>query len=415
LQQGANHTIVTREPKRCLSEEFLNASYDRNDFGHERIELAKHLRNISFAGMSMPLALAASYGWESGHTVTAIVDILLREVFGVNTEFVCTWGSVHTMALLGGCNITNPWNVGEVFPCYGDSKLPSPLAHVSVESWVTTIDERKAMNAHNANLGMLGYASKSGLHFDRAIATKAFEEDQVSLEWWESFVKPDVSKYFDTYQDVASDIASYFNVSFCSEWLDHFQDGDTCGELCRMSLAHHRIPIQEGRRSCARWSFFQAAEPQCKEGDPGHFALSSRNLGCTDGWYLSSACAKNTSSCVPVILAEFDWNGMPWIDAAEKNGYRFAITWLGAHNWLSYSMDTTKKFMFYCASTNALCSAKPLAKMFGDTKMPVGRPDFITSLLKVVWNELPSVEAEVHEFISQINFPSADLDTDESV
>lgn len=312
----------------------------------------------------MPLALEASFGWESGHTVSAIADILLREILGINTTFVCTWGSVHAMKLLAGCK--NPMDAFQ--PCVVDGlpELPTPLAHVSVESWVTTPAEHDEMNKYNINLGMLGYYSKSGLYFDKNIAVEAFEKEKLSLEWWQGFSElPQVSNYFDNYIDIAVDVNTTF-------------DG--------------------------------AVEPRCKDKDNGFLALQKLNFTCTDGWFFGPACQSDKESCIPVILAEYDWNGLEWIKAIVQHGYRFAITWLGASHSLAYSMRTNKRMLFYCATTSALCYEKPVVKMFADTHMPVGRPDLITSLLKVIWKQLPEIDERIYELIAQMNFPTADLE-----
>jgi len=296
--------------------------------------------------------------------VSAIADIILREVLGVNTTFICTWGSVHAMKLLGGCK--NPMDGSQ--PCVVDGvpQLPVPLAHVSVESWVTTPTEVDEMNTYNTNLGMLGYYSKSGLYFDKNIAVTAFENENLSLEWWQNFADhPTVNKYFDSYSDVAADIA-----------------------------------VSSGHK----------VAPKCKDKDGGFLALQQLGFNCSDGWFFSPACEADKSSCIPVILAEYDWNGLVWIQAIVQHRYRFAITWLGAAHSLSYSMRTSKRLLFYCATTSALCYEKPIVKMFADTHMPAGRPDLITSLLKVVWKQLPKIDKRVFDLVTQMYFSTPDLE-----
>merc|ERR1719181_1263205 len=97
------------------------------------------------------------------------------------------------------------------------------------------------------------------------------------------------------------------------------------------------------------------------------------------------------------------------MQAIKQHGYRFAITWVGAMHSLSYSMRTEKKLMFYCATTSALCHEKPLVKMFADNHMPIGRPDLITSLRKVIWQKLPQVDERIYEFLTRVNIPTEDL------
>jgi len=346
----------------------MEREFQAGSFGKERIRLPSGAVNITFEDfrgemVDTPLILEASLGWESGHTVAAVADILLREVLGINTVFACTWGSVHAMKMLGGCE--NPMDAFQ--PCVVNG-VPqrNPLAHVSVESWVTTPAEHDEMNTYNINLGMLGYYSKSGLYFDKNIAVEAFEKEKLSLEWWQGFADvPRVSEYFDTYRAVAADVAQWSN---------------------------------------------STVFPRCKGDDSGFLALQQLNITCVDGWFFGPACATNPETCIPVILAEYDWNGLVWIQAIVQHGYRFAITWLGATHSLKYSMRTTKRFLFYCATTSALCYEKPVVKMFADTHMPVGRPDLITSLLKVVWKQLPEIDERIYELISQMNIPTSDLE-----
>eukprot|EP00928_Gymnodinium_smaydae_P039636 TRINITY_DN27034_c0_g1_i1.p1 TRINITY_DN27034_c0_g1~~TRINITY_DN27034_c0_g1_i1.p1 ORF type:complete len:997 (-),score=81.41 TRINITY_DN27034_c0_g1_i1:206-3196(-) len=360
-QPGSRFTFPT---KRCLTAEFMEKQFQNGVFGKERIHLADGVSNMIYQGQSIPLILEASLGWESGHTVSAIADIILREILGINTTFACTWGSVHAMKMLGGCS--NPMDANTSCFDGGILQLPRPLAHVSVESWVTTLAEVSEMNTYNTNLGMIGYYSKSGLHMDKVIAEDAYRNANVSLEWWRSFVDlPNVADYFDSYADVAEDIRK--------KWPDG------------------------------------SVSPRCREGDPGFAEIVGLGLTCTDGWFFAPGCAADKLFCVPVILAEYDWNGLVWIQAAVRHGYRFAITWLGSQNWLQYSIRSSKKMLFYCATTSALCYEKPVVKIFTDYKSPVGRPDLITSLLKVVWKQLPSINKRVYDFVSQINIPSDDL------
>lgn len=349
--------------KQCLTEDFMNAQFEADVFQLERIPLAQTLRNLQYGDVSMPLVLEASLGWESGHMVSAVVDILLREVLGVNTEFICTWGSVHAMKLLGGCE--NPMDA--LTPCVvnGSAQVDPPLAHVSVESWVTTPAEHDEMNTYNIDLGMLGYYSKSGLFFDEKIAVDAFEQEHLTLEWWQGFADvPAVANYFDDYAAIADDVQ--------------------------------------------QWSGGSVA-PRCRPGDSGHDEMARLGMHCEDGWYFSPACAEDKSSCIPVVLAEYDWNGLVWMNAVRQHGYRFAVTWLGAQHSLTYSMRTPKRLMFYCATTSALCHEKPIVKMFADNHMPIGRPDLITSLRKVIWRKLPQVNEQVHEFLTRVNIPTADI------
>lgn len=350
--------------RRCLTPEFMEEQFQNGRFGKERINLASSVRNLTYNGVSMALALEASLGWESGHTVTAIFDIILREILGINTEFVCTWGSVHAMKMLGGCQ--NPMDPSASCIVDGVPQLAVPLAHVSVESWVTTPAEVNEMNTYNTNLGMIGYYSKSGLHMDKEIADEAFRNDRVSLEWWQSFVDlPNVADYFDNYAVVTEDIG-------------------------------RTLPGAN-------------VYPGCKVGDSGYTELIGLGYACTDGWFFSPACEADKFSCIPVVLAEYDWNGLVWIQAVIQHGYRFAVTWLGSQNWLLFSTRTQKRLMFYCATTSALCYEKPIVKMFADNKMPVGRPDLITSLLKVVWKQLPNIDERIVDFLSNMNLPSEDL------
>jgi len=351
-------------PKRCLTPEFMEEQFQNGNFGKERINLSSKVQDLVYNSTSMPLAVEASLGWESGHTVSAIADIILREVLGINTIFVCTWGSVHAMKMLGGCK--NPMDPSRSCAIDGVPELSVPLAHVSVESWVTTPAEVDEMNNYNTNLGMIGYVSKSGLYMDAEIAAEAFRNDGLSLEWWQSFVDiPDVAKYFDTFAVIAEDIGK--------TWPDG------------------------------------SVSPRCRGDDAGFIELRSLGFTCVDGWFFGPVCEANKHSCVPVVLAEYDWNGLVWVRAVVQHGYRFAVTWLGSQNWLQYSMRTSKRMLFYCATTSAFCYEKPIVKMFADTKMPVGRPDLITSLLKVVWKQLPNLDARVVDFLSQMNLPSDDL------
>jgi hypothetical protein len=47
--------------------------------------------------------------------------------------------------------------------------------------------------------------------------------------------------------------------------------------------------------------------------------------------------------------------------------------------------------------------------MFADDHMPIGRPDLITSLRKVIWRKLPQVDERVSEFLTGLDIPTADL------
>jgi hypothetical protein len=197
-----------------------------------------------------------------------------------------------------------------VTPCVvnGTPQVDPPLAHVSVESWVTTQTEIAEMNTYNIDLGMLGYYSKSGLLFDEKVAVEAFENEQLTLEWWQGFADvPAVAKYFDDYATVADDVRQWSNGTVA---------------------------------------------PRCHPGDSGHDEMAKLGMHCEDGWYFSPACAEDKLTCIPVVLAEYDWNGLVWLNAVRQHGYRFAVTWLGAQHSLRYSMRTPKRLMFYCATTS---------------------------------------------------------------
>lgn len=348
--------------RRCLTDEFLAIEFGKGTFGQTRIVLAKDLRNVTYNGRSFPLALEASYGWESGHAISAVVDILLREVLGVETEFVCTWGSIHAQKLLGGCQ--DPQS-GSACTFAGVPQLDPPLAHISVESWVTTPAENDEMNTYNTNLGMLGYYSKSGLYMHQYIADSAFRAEGLSLEWWQTYSGRQVGRqYFDTYTDVA-----------------------------------HDIMLFSGGRTA----------PKCTVGNTGHDELLRHGYNCSEGWFFAPACVNNTQSCIPVVLAEYDWDCLVQVESAIRNNYPFAITWIGASWSFTFGVRSTKRLLFYCASTTAVCHERPLAMVFQDTHAPIGRPDLVTSLLKVVWRKLEVVDQDVNDFMMRLTFPTDDL------
>eukprot|EP00931_Biecheleriopsis_adriatica_P011821 TRINITY_DN1128_c0_g1_i8.p1 TRINITY_DN1128_c0_g1~~TRINITY_DN1128_c0_g1_i8.p1 ORF type:complete len:1253 (+),score=250.76 TRINITY_DN1128_c0_g1_i8:76-3834(+) len=357
----------TYPKKTCLTPEFMNAEFQGGNFGMEPIRLATELRNLSYQVdqgevYSFPLALEASWGWESGHAVTAVVDILLREVLGMSTEFVCTWGSSHALRLLGGCN--NPMGSDVCTDDSGQPQLAVPLAQASIETWVTTAQENNDMLLYGSNLGMVGYQSKSGLFFDATIATEAFHDTGLSLEWWQVYTTKGASMYFDSYLSISDSVRKWSN---------------------------------------------NATEAMCLPGTPAYDALQAKGYSCTDGWFFAPSCEHDKESCIPVILAEYSWNALDWIEAAVLHGYRFAITWIGAQYSAAYGVRSGKRMLFYCPTVTAVCSEKPLAKLFGDDHSPQGRPDYVTRLLKVVWRKLQQVDEQVYKFIQRINFPTEDL------
>eukprot|EP00931_Biecheleriopsis_adriatica_P019215 TRINITY_DN13172_c1_g1_i1.p1 TRINITY_DN13172_c1_g1~~TRINITY_DN13172_c1_g1_i1.p1 ORF type:complete len:1242 (-),score=216.78 TRINITY_DN13172_c1_g1_i1:42-3767(-) len=353
--------------KRCLAQDFMDAEFAKGSFGNEPIRLATELRNLSYqldggGVLSFPLALEASWGWESGHTVTAVIDILLREVLGIDTEFVCTWGSSHGLRLLGGCS--SPMGSDRCTKDDGQPQLTLPLAQASVETWVTTAQEYKDMLLHGSNLGMVGYQSKSGLFFDATIAEDAFRKDFLSLEWWQVYTTKYASTYFDTYQAISASVKN-------------FSKG--------------------------------ATEPSCIPGTAAYTTMQERGYSCVDGWFFAPSCENDKDSCIPVILAEFSWNALAWVEAAIDHGYHFAITWIGAQYSFTFGMRSGNRVLFYCPTVTAVCSEKPLAKLFGDEHAPQGRPDYITGLQKVVWRRLRQVDEQVYDLIQRINFPTEDF------
>jgi len=80
---------------RCLTQSLVDA-WNRNDepFIREPLTLPTNLTNITYKGVSMPLKVGTCASWAAGYTLTAsIIDILLREVLGIQTSLVCTFGA----------------------------------------------------------------------------------------------------------------------------------------------------------------------------------------------------------------------------------------------------------------------------------------------------------------------------------
>jgi hypothetical protein len=215
-------------------------------------------------------------------------------------------------------------------------------------------------------MGMLGVYYKDGLYASGEIVDAAFEAEGVSLEWWEPYTQGVASKYFDNSTIIGADI---------------------------------------------EWVFEGATQPRCRKdgGDHGYEQLAAEGYNCTDGWYYTSACRDSPETCVPVVLAEYDWNVLVWIKAAEEHGLRFAVTWIGANFEFQYAVLTKKKTLVYCGDQMSMCHVKPLRKIFLSEKHPKGRPDTLPNLHKAVWTELESFEPHLFNFVDKIYFDHDDI------
>ena len=68
-------------------------------------------------------------------------------------------------------------------------------------------------------------------------------------------------------------------------------------------------------------SYSSDVVPSCLPGGAELDAvLTPKGFTCSEGWYFSSSCADDKASCIPVVLATFDWNGLSYIEMAEKYG-----------------------------------------------------------------------------------------------
>ena len=115
-----------------------------DSFFKENLILPKSLTNLEYGGTQMPLKIVTWPSMLTGGTLTAVLtDILAREVLGVNTSLVCTYGGPHAIRMVGGC--ANPMDQSE--NCRTDSQPAQdpPYAHTHVEAWVNT--EQEVMDA----------------------------------------------------------------------------------------------------------------------------------------------------------------------------------------------------------------------------------------------------------------------------
>ena len=71
-----------------------------DSFFKENLILPKSLTNLEYGGTQMPLKIVTWPSLLTGGTLTAVLtDILAREVLGVNTSLVCTYGGPHAVVL----------------------------------------------------------------------------------------------------------------------------------------------------------------------------------------------------------------------------------------------------------------------------------------------------------------------------
>ena len=86
--------------------------------------------------------------------------------------------------------------------------------------------------------------------------------------------------------------------------------------------------------------------PMCNISDPASTAFVEEMVqaglpSCHDGWWYSPACANNTATCVPVVLAVAAWNVINWcalflisLMSTALNGH---MTFMGSTGALSSS------------------------------------------------------------------------------
>ena len=143
---------------RCLTQSLVDA-WNRNDepFIREPLTLPTNLTNITYKGVSMPLKVGTCASWAAGYTLTAsIIDILLREVLGIQTSLVCTFGAQHAIRMVGGCS--NPFDVyGNCTTSSGDPELDPPLAMILGETWITSPEAWETASSLVNILGQIGY------------------------------------------------------------------------------------------------------------------------------------------------------------------------------------------------------------------------------------------------------------------
>lgn len=355
---------------RCLTQSLVDA-WNRNDepFIREPLTLPTNLTNITYKGVSMPLKVGTCASWAAGYTLTAsIIDILLREVLGIQTSLVCTFGAQHAIRMVGGCS--NPFDVyGNCTTSSGDPELDPPLAMILGETWITSPEAWETASSLVNILGQIGYYYEDGVYVKEELADAALANN-VMLAWWESYVAPtnyspgaraEPSEWFDDYTTVTDDIRNYSG----------------------------RIGVQE--------------EPACGldvvvlERD-----LLPNGFNCSEGWYFTPHCAADKSKCVPVVLMMYGHMGLNFIRHAEEFGYRYAITWFNWPHSLDWGVQSDKRFLLFCSSMLTVCQERNLKMVWAGKHHPQYRQNFISSLYKTTWPKLQTVQPKAYNLLNRM-------------
>jgi len=331
----------------CFDDEFVqehlaDVDYTRVVPKHERQKLTYTNRTGVTAEYPLTFALGA---WTQFELTVMMADVLLREVLGIETKFVTTWGSADLQRKVAGCQESN---------CSVDSeRLDPPQAMVGLEAWVQSARENELMREMNDNLGLIGYTAKIGLFMKKELYEEAWRRDRIALDWWRSLQLPGIAAYFDTWSDVTASFEAW------------------------------GIP------------------PLCKPGNPNFEALQRVvEEPCRDGWWFAPACRANRSTCIPVVLAEYTWNMEPWVKTADQHGYPFAITWISYASYSRVPQFKSKNILFYCWDGDFKCMDVPTKILWFDP-VAFGEPgqaariQLVSTLLKVVWRELKFVHNRI--------------------
>ena len=189
-----------------------------------------------------PRALRVAAGnWDAAIIVGRIAHILLNDGVGVEAEFDHSYGgSAAVLHDLIGCLNDNCSAVADF-----------PAAHMDFENWYTEQGDRYlAAQPDRLEEGLIGYDGQEGLYMREDIAQRAWEEDQLPIEFFRTLRRNDRS------------------------WMNYFNKTEEIA-----------VPADSGCR-----------------GDTAARMLSEGFPCDADGWFYPDVCKADKASCIPVLI-----------------------------------------------------------------------------------------------------------------
>eukprot|EP00747_Dinoflagellata_sp_TGD_P198761 gnl/TRDRNA2_/TRDRNA2_71848_c0_seq1.p1 gnl/TRDRNA2_/TRDRNA2_71848_c0~~gnl/TRDRNA2_/TRDRNA2_71848_c0_seq1.p1 ORF type:complete len:262 (-),score=25.77 gnl/TRDRNA2_/TRDRNA2_71848_c0_seq1:861-1646(-) len=133
---------------------------------------------------------------------------------------------------------------------------------------------------------------------------------------------------------------------------------------------------------------------------------------CEDRWHYSPGCMCGKGACIPVVLANYEWNVREWAHVAKSLHLPLAITWLGWFGDFHAMFDLFSKghnLLFYWYRPDSpfrSLSLAPKMVLFNEAG-PVVRQS--QSTLKIVWLGLHNVAPDIYSFLVKATFGDADF------